>query len=267
MGIAVHSDFEKNQFIYVYYTYQSGQNLANKVVRFRMENENLIHKKTIIDNIPGANFHNGGRIKFGPDGFLYITTGDAQIPELAQDKNSLAGKILRIRDDGSIPNNNSFPNSSVYSLGHRNPQGLDWDSEGKLWSTEHGAVGTDEINLIEPGKNYGWPIIKGDEKAEGLEIPIIQSGIDTWAPSGATFWKDSLFFVGLRGQSLYQLKIKEGEISLEQHFSKKFGRLRDVVLGPGGFLYFLTSNRDGRGLPLPNDDQIIRINPLKLWIN
>lgn len=266
LGIAVHPDFAQNQFIYVYYTYQNGNDLANQVVRFRKQDKNLVDKKIIIDNIPGASNHNGGRIKFGPDELLYITTGDALMPDLAQDKNSLAGKILRLKDDGAIPANNPFLSSPVYSLGHRNPQGLVWDDQGRLWLTEHGASATDEINLIKPGKNYGWPIIRGEEKAEGLESPVIQSGRETWAPSGAAFWEDSLFFAGLRGQGLYEVKIKEESMTLQRHFYKKFGRLREVVLGPDGFLYLLTSNRDGRGRPTVDDDQIIRINPKRLKI-
>lgn len=264
LGITVHPDFIKNQFIYIYYTYQNDKDLANQVVRFKKQDRNLVNKKIIIDNIPGAVNHNGGRIKFGPDGLLYIATGDALISDLAQDKNSLAGKILRLKDNGSIPANNPFPDSPVYSFGHRNPQGLAWDKQGRLWATEHGAIATDEINLIEPGKNYGWPIILGEKKAEGLEVPVIQSGGKTWAPSGVAFLEDSLFFAGLRGQSLYEAKIKEKQITLQQHLYKKFGRLRDVVLGQDGFLYLLTSNRDGRGIPIADDDQIIRINPKKL---
>ncbi len=260
LGLTVHPDFTKNQFIYVYYTYQDGKNLANRVVRLRKEDENLVEKKIIIDNIPGAVNHNGGRIKFGPNGFLYISTGDALVPDLAQDKNSLAGKILRVSDDGSVPTDNPFPNSLVYSLGHRNPQGLAWDDQGNLWITEHGSMATDELNLIKPGGNYGWPIVRGEEKAPGLQSPVIQSGRETWAPSGAAFWKNSIFFTGLRGQSLYEVKIKKTPVVLQQHFYKNFGRLRDAGLGPDGFLYLLTSNRDGRGIPIPDDDQIIRIN-------
>lgn len=264
LGIAVHPEFVKNQLIYVYYTYRDGKELANKVVRFRMEGRVLADKKIIIDGIPGASNHNGGRIKFGPDGFLYITTGDASIQNLAQDKNSLAGKILRLRDDGTIPEDNPFPNSPVYSLGHRNPQGLAWDARGRLWATEHGSSATDELNLIEPGKNYGWPSIRGDEKAASFESPVLQSGSETWAPSGAAFFKGSVFFAGLRGQSLYEAAIGSQPVTLQRHLNKKFGRLRDVVVGPDGFLYIATSNRDGRGAPSVDDDQIIRINPKKL---
>ncbi len=263
LGIAVHPDFAKNQFIYVYYTYQEGNNLANRVVRFRKQDRALLDKKIIIDNIPAASIHNGGRIKFGPEGLLYITTGDASIPDLAQDKNSLAGKILRLRDDGTIPVDNPFPDSPVYSFGHRNPQGLAWDEQGGLWETEHGSSATDEVNLIEPGQNYGWPVIRGDEKAAGLESPVIHSGRDTWAPSGGTFLNGSLFFAGLRGQGLYQL-VNKNQVTLHRHLNKNFGRLRDVVVGPDGFIYLLTSNRDGRGVPTADDDQIIRINPEKL---
>lgn len=264
LGIAVHPDFSKNQFIYVYYTYRGSKDLANQVVRYRKQDKNLLDEKIIIDDIPGAAFHNGGRIKFGPDGLLYITTGDATIRNLAQDKNSLAGKILRLKDDGAIPVNNPFLNSPVYSFGHRNPQGLAWDDEGRLWATEHGSRATDEVNLIEPGKNYGWPTIRGDGKAPGLKSPVIHSGRETWAPSGAAFLNGSLFFAGLRGQSLYELVIEDQQVTLRRHLNENFGRLRDVVVGPDNFLYFLTSNRDGRGMPTAEDDQIIRINPKKL---
>jgi len=157
LGIAVHPDFTQNQFIYVYYTYRDGAGLANKVVRFRMQDRDLLDEKLVIDGIPGASIHDGGRIKFGPDRLLYITTGDAAVSDSAQDKNSLAGKILRLNDEGIVPENNPFPGSPVYSFGHRNPQGLAWDDKGRLWATEHGSQAYDELNLIEPGKNYGWP--------------------------------------------------------------------------------------------------------------
>ena len=264
LGIVVHPDFARNQFIYVYYTYQDGENLANRVVRFRKQDKALLDKKIIINNIPGAANHNGGRIKFGPDGLLYITTGDASASDSAQNKNSLAGKILRLKDDGVVPVNNPFPDSPVYSLGQRNPQGLAWDSQGRLWATEHGSQAADELNLIQPGRNYGWPIIRGDEKTASLESPVIHSGDETWAPSGVAFLDGSLFFAGLRGQSVYEAVIKKQPVILHRHLNRNFGRLRDVILGPDGYLYLLTSNRDGRGVATAGDDQIIRINPGKL---
>lgn len=264
LGIAVHPDFTNNHFIYLYYTYQGSESLANRVVRFSKKDNALLDGKTILDNIPAAANHNGGRIKFGPDGMLYVTTGDASLADLAQDRDSLAGKILRLKDDGTIPPDNPFPGSPLYSLGHRNPQGLAWDSQGRLWAVEHGASATDELNLIKPGHNYGWPVIRGDETETGLESPLIHSGQETWAPSGLTFFDGTLFFVGLRGQSLYQAVIKNEGVTLQRHLDRNFGRLRDVVIGPDNMLYILTSNRDGRGLPAAEDDQIIRINPGKL---
>ena len=221
-------------------------------------------KKIILDNIPAASNHNGGRIKFGPDGMLYITTGDASLADSAQDKNSLAGKILRLKDDGAIPPDNPFPDSPIYSFGHRNPQGLAWDTQGKLWAMEHGSSASDELNLIKPGNNYGWPVIRGDEEETGLESPVIHSGQETWAPSGLAYFDGSLFFAGLRGQGLYQAVIENEGVTLQRYLDRNFGRLRDVVLGPDNLLYILTSNRDGRGLPVAEDDQIIRINPEKL---
>lgn len=263
LGIAVHPDFTRNPFIYVYYTYRNGTNLANKVVRFRMQGSNLLDDKLIIDGIPGASIHNGGRIKFGPDGLLYITTGDAAISNSAQDKNSLAGKILRLTDDGRVPANNPFPGSPVFSYGHRNPQGLAWDDRGRLWATEHGSQAYDELNLIEPGKNYGWPNIRGDEKAQGLTGPVLHSGTATWAPSGIAYFEGSLFFTGLRGQGLFEVIVDE-KPALHRHLHRNFGRLRDVVAGPDNYLYILTSNRDGRGEPSEDDDRIIKINPKEI---
>ena len=264
LGIAIHPEFAGNQYVYLYYTYSNtGNNTLNKVVRFKFENDQLINDKVIVDSIPGAANHNGGRIKFGPDNFLYITTGDAQEPSQAQDINSLAGKILRVTDEGKTASGNPFDNL-VYSYGHRNPQGLAWDKDGRLWATEHGRSGIqsglDEINLVEPGKNYGWPEIQGDEKRQGMETPQLNSGSDTWAPAGAVFVGDSLFFSGLRGQALYEAVIAGDDISFKEHFKGEFGRIRNVVLGSDGYLYITTSNRDGRGTVKTGDDKIIKIN-------
>lgn len=262
LGIALHPNFQKNNFVYVYYTYQQLSDVHNRVVRFKFVERSLVDPEVILNNIPASSNHNGGRIKFGPDGKLYVTTGDAQNSQLSQNLNSLAGKILRMNYDGSVPIDNPFPDSLVYSYGHRNPQGLAWDSLGRLWSTEHGQTQNDEVNLITAGKNYGWPEVEGDEVKEGIEKPIIFAEGETWAPSGAAILKDSLFFAGLRGQTLYEYKINDGE--LIKHLIKNFGRIRNVVVDTDGFLYLLTSNKDGRGVPTSTDDQIIRINPQKL---
>ena len=267
LGIAVHPDFNNNKHIYCYYTYSSaGNDTLNRVARFKFESDKLTNEEIIVDAIPGAANHNGGRIKFGLDNFLYITTGDAQNPSLAQSTNSLAGKILRVTDQGKPAPGNPFDNL-VYSYGHRNSQGVTWDNNGRLWATEHGRSGVqsglDELNLIEKGKNYGWPVIQGDEAKEGMVSPVINSGPnDTWAPAGTVFYDDRIFFGGLRGEALFEYKIADK--SLSKHFHKEFGRIRAVVLGPDGYLYITTSNRDGRGIPREGDDKIIRINPQKL---
>ena len=262
LGIALHPQFLKNQWIYIYLTTTAEDELINRVERYRFKGDSLLEKTIIIDDIPGALYHDGGRIAFGPDGYLYITVGDAGKSEFAQNIDSLAGKILRLSDDGSIPPDNPFGNA-VYSYGHRNPQGLAWDDKDQLWSTEHGPFGFDELNLIKKGKNYGWPIIKGDEIQVGMEPPIVHSGPDeTWAPAGMAYLDGSLFFGGLRGESLYEARIlSQNKVSLKSHFRLNFGRIRAVVLGYDDYLYISTSNTDKRGNPNLNDDKIIRINP------
>lgn len=266
LGLAFHPNFSLNSFIYLYSTTQDASGISNRVERYKFLNDTLSERKVILAGIKGSSNHDGGRIAFGPDGYLYITTGDAENSHLAQDKNSLNGKILRIKDDGSVPPDNPFGNA-VYSLGHRNPQGLAWDEDGTLWETEHGPsgiqTGYDEINIIIKGADYGWPEIRGDQRKEGFISPVIQSGSkDTWAPSGMIYWNGSLFFSGLRGEALYEAKItKENKLDLITHFKQRFGRIRAVVLGSDGFLYISTSNRDGRGQVKEGDDKIIKINP------
>jgi len=270
LGIALDPDFEKNHYIYIYYTYNELFSTKNKLVRYVESNNSLTEDKILLDDIPGAAYHDGGRIKFGPDNKLYITTGDSGVPNLAQRLDSVAGKILRINSDGTIPDDNPFPDSPVYSYGHRNPQGIDWDKSGNLIATEHGSNAHDEINLIQPGKNYGWPDVIGDETKDGMTSPLLHSGDDTWAPSGASFYYgeivqwDGLFFVAsLRGEHLLAIEFDSeyNVISFEKLFLGEYGRLRDVVNGPDG-LYVLTSNQDGRGSPAYNDDRILRITPL-----
>jgi glucose/arabinose dehydrogenase len=262
LGIALHPQFSTNGWIYFYYTYQSGTGLANRVVRYTMHGTSFTNRTVIIEDIPGGNIHDGGRIEFGPDGLLYICTGDTGIDYLAQDLNSLAGKILRLKDDGSIPTSNPFPNSAIYSYGHRNPVGLAWDNLGQLWETEQGPSSEDEINLIKPGQNYGWPLIHGDETSPGMISPVFQSGGDNLTPSGLAFLNGVLYFSGLSSQSFYSFDLSTD--TLHQYLDGNFGRLSDAVLGPNALIYIFTNNRDGRGIPLTGDDRLIRINPAKL---
>jgi len=278
LGIALDPNYSENRYIYLYYTYNDFLATQNKVVRYVESNLTLTEDKVVIDKIPGGPFHDGGRIKFGPDDKLYITTGDAGNADLSQDKNSVAGKILRINSDGSIPQDNPFADSPIYSYGHRNPQGLDWDRSGNLVATEHGpsgwqGVAHDEINVIVPGQNYGWPDIIGSETMEGLVTPILNTGDDTWAPSGSAFydgdkisqWTGKYFVATLRGNHLHLIDFDPENNKVLSHqklFTGDFGRLRDVATGPDGYLYVLTSNQDGRGAPEPNDDRILRIVPL-----
>ena len=278
LGIALDPDYSQNHYIYLYYTYNDFLSTKNKVVRYVESNLSLSEDKVLIDEIPGGPFHDGGRIKFGPDGKLYITTGDAGNADLAQDMSSVAGKILRINSDGTIPQDNPFSDSPVYSYGHRNPQGLDWDKMGNLVATEHGPSGfygfaQDEINLIRPGLNYGWPDIIGSQTMDGLVTPILNTGDDTWAPSGSDFydgdkipgWSEKYFVATLKGNHLHMIDfdLENNEVlSHQKLFDGEFGRLRDVATGPDGYLYVLTSNEDGRGAPKVNDDRILRIVPL-----
>jgi glucose/arabinose dehydrogenase len=266
LGMVLHPDFKNNQRIYLYLTTASGSGLSNRVESYRLDGNALADRKVVIENIPGSSNHDGGRIAFGPDNSLYITTGDAEVPARAQDTNSLAGKILRLKEDGSVPADNPF-NNAVYSYGHRNPQGLAWDNQGRLWATEHGRSGAssgyDELNLIEKGKNYGWPTIEGDKSQDGMQRPIAHSGANsTWAPSGLAYLNGSLYYSGLRGESLYKATINNGpSVDLKNYLAKKYGRLRAVVVGSDGYLYISTSNTDGRGSVKTGDDKIIRLAP------
>lgn len=266
MGLALHPEFATNSLIYLYYTISDGRGLENRVVRYRLGSAGLADPMVIVSGIPAERFHDGGRIAFGPDGYLYVTTGDATDGAVAQDRQSLGGKILRVRSNGALPPDNPFGNA-VYSYGHRNPQGLAWDDRRRLWSTEHGrsggASGYDELNLIEKGGNYGWPAAEGDQHPAGTVPPVLHSGPDyTWAPAGAAFAGGSVFVGGLRGEALYEVRLRdEGMPELRVHFAKELGRIRTVRLGPDGMLYLATSNRDGRGLPRGGDDQIMRVDP------
>ncbi len=271
LGLALHPNFEENNKIYVYQTNLELEFYQNKVFSFEVNDDTLSNKQLILDGIPGAPWHDGGRIKFGPDQKLYISTGDAINPDWSQDLSSLAGKILRINSDGTIPDDNPFDSSPVFSYGHRNPQGLAWSTDGLFLSSEHGpsgelGYGHDEINLILKGKNYGWPNIVGDSSEDSFVNPIIHSGESTWAPSGMVFFDSEKisdftgkFLVGtLRGEHLMVMDIaNDGSlISLEKMFDGEFGRIRTAQMSPDGNLYLLTANG--------NDDKIIRISETPL---
>lgn len=271
LGLALHPQFTENGFIYLYLTTAEGGGLTNRVERYVLRDMTLSDRTLIIGGIPGAANHDGGRLAFGPDGLLYITTGDAGDERSAQDTASLAGKILRVQGDGSIPPDSPFGNA-VYSYGHRNVQGLAWDEEGQLWATEHGRSGLlsgyDELNKIVKGGNYGWPDIEGDETRAGMTAPQLHSGAsDTWAPSGMVSLREHLIFAGLRGEALYVADIAGGTAKeLRAYFQNDYGRLRTVSVGPDGRLYALTNNRDGRGTPGATDDRLIRIDPAAFGI-
>jgi len=261
LGLALHPNFTENHLLYIYHTYSNGSAVLNKVLMLRENDNKIVESKVIIDNIPAADRNDGGRIKFGPDGKLYIATGDALQPELAQDASSLAGKILRINSDGSIPEDNPFEGSPVYSYGHRNIQGLAWHPlTGELYASEHGLEGNDEINLIKPGTNYGWPI--EDCNAEKFEKPIICFN-PAIAPAGMIFatsdtlgYQNEILLATLKAQ---QIRLIDLGSNVESNILTGFGRIRDVVEASDGSLYVATSNKDGRAIPEQDDDKILRI--------
>ncbi len=269
-GLAVDPNFSANGFVFVYYTTQKGASLVNRVSRFVLENDSLRNETVILDDVPGNVFHDGGRIKFGPDGLLYAATGDAGRAELAQDPNSLAGKILRLNPDGSVPEDNPFSNFA-WSIGHRNVQGFDWSPvSGELVATEHGPSAHDEVNVIVRGGNYGWPkkeCNKG-EATEGFLEAVVCFDSWTMAPSGAAFvsdpkgpWTNAFVYGGLRGEQVRVMRLdNRGRVS-DERVLDGLGRIREVVAGPDGWLYLATNNTDGRGSIGPNDDKIVRFRP------
>ncbi len=277
MGLAKHPHYPDQPYLFVMYTYRDGGSLYNRVSRYRDTGTAMEFDRVIVDRIPGHSVHDGGRIAFGPDGMLYVCTGDVWQAQIAQDMDNLGGKILRYTPDGDIPGDNPFENSPVYSLGHRNPQGLAWHHEtGSLFSSEHGPSGEfglrgkDIINVIEKGGNYGWPLVLGRANVEPYLDPIIMWERAT-PPGGMTFWNGRLYVATLRSRSLIRIDLERAGdgyevVSIDRlfandWFSGVYGRLRDAVVGPDGALYVLTSNRDGRGSPRSGDDRILRINP------
>jgi glucose/arabinose dehydrogenase len=270
LGAVLSPDFSEDKHIYLYYTYRARSGLFNRVSRFVLVDDTLKDEEYVLDGIPGSRFHNGGRIKFGPDGKLYVTTGDAQETSLSQNVDSLAGKILRMNPDGSVPEDNPFENSLVYAYGLRNPQGLSWHPvTGDLYASDHGPNSQDELNHILPGKNYGWPIVTCTASDERFEDPLVCYSEYTMAPSGVAFlpWDEliesPLYVAGLRGNMLMRLDLDdEGALIRREELFTDFGRIRTVIYHEGS-LYIATNNRDGRGVPKDDDDVIIKITPIR----
>jgi glucose/arabinose dehydrogenase len=265
LGVAVSPDYENNRYIYAYYTTR----VDNRVVRFRMGER----PESILTGIPVNTYHDGGRIKFGPDGLLYVSTGDAGDSGNSQDRNSLGGKILRIEPDGSVPPDNPFPGNPIYSYGHRNVEGLAWDSERQLYASEFGASTWDEVNRIEAGENYGWPAVEGrGGENQGYVDPITVWPTTEASPSGAEImvegaipqWEGDLFVAALRGERLWRLELNDsGEVvDREKLLDGEVGRVRDVIQAPDGSLWVSTSNYDTYGNPVSEqDDRILRLAP------
>ena len=264
LGIALHPNFPINHYMYVFLTYEEDDILWNKILKITESENKLQNAEIILDKIPGSSFTNGGFIKFGPNEKLYIGTGTiSDASHLPQDLNSLSGKILRLNDDGTIPDDNPFPNSLVYSLGHRNPQGMTWDGDGNLFVAEFGPEKNDEINLIQAGKNYGWPEEQcsgnGDfEDAILCYDPSIEPGGILFYSGDSLDFESPFILASMRAANLYQLDFEEG-LSSQKSILSGIGRVRDVVQGPDGSLYVITSNTDGKGFPDSMDDKLLRI--------
>ena len=264
LGIALHPNFSTNHYMYVFLTYEENDNLWNKILRITESENKLQNAEIILDKIPGSSFTNGGFMKFGPDKKLYVGTGTvSDASHLPQDLDSLSGKILRLNDDGTIPDDNPFSNSPVYSLGHRNPQGMTWDDDGNLFVAEFGPEKNDEINLIQAGKNYGWPEeqCSGDKDFEDAILcydPSIEPGGILFYSGDSIDFESPFILASMRAANLYQVDFEEG-LSSQKSILSGIGRVRDVVQGPDGSLYVITSNTDGKGFPDSMDDKLLRI--------
>nr|WP_281259223.1 PQQ-dependent sugar dehydrogenase [Alteribacillus bidgolensis] len=255
LGFVLDENFKENQTAYVYHTYRNNNSLFNRIAVIKKQGDNWREQKPLLENIPGADIHNGGRLKLGPDGMLYATTGDANMKNEAQQSEILAGSILRIDLNGRVPEDNPLEDSYVFSYGHRNPQGLAWDENERLYSSEHGPSGHDEINRIEAGQNYGWLAITGDATNTAMQSPLFHSGNNTWAPSGISFHNGNLYVTGLRGNQLMRFNLEKEEMEIV--FSGE-GRLRDVYIENDN-MYVITNNRDGRGTPGEQDDRLLHL--------
>ena len=252
LGIAV-----QDGYFYSYLTAGDENRIERRELRGAPGSLSLGEPLPVFSGIPAGPVHNGGRIAFGPDGMLYATAGDAGDRDSAQDTQSLSGKILRLRPNGGVPGDNPFPGSPVFSYGHRNPQGLAWDGEGRLYASEFGQNTWDELNIIEAGGNYGWPEAEGMANRDGFIDPVQQWDPAEASPSGIAVLGDSVFVANLRGERLREIPLADTAAAVEH--LPDYGRLRDAVAAPDGSLWLLTNNTDGRGSPGPDDDRILRI--------
>lgn len=278
LGMALHPDFSNTSHVFLVYTYLENSSIKERLVRYTFESNTLADPLTLLEGIPGASNHNGSRLAIDSLQFLYMTTGDAANTSTSQNLNSLNGKVLRLNLDGSIPEDNPIPGSPVWSWGHRNPQGLVFAPSGLLYSSEHGPSSDDEVNIIEKGRNYGWPHVKGwcDEVTENqfCADSSVYEPIAAWTPtlavSGADFythsaipeWDNSILITSLKASRLVVLNLSADGRTVENespYFQNWFGRLRDLCISPSGEVYLAVSNRDGRGTVRAGDDRIVKI--------
>lgn len=278
MGLALDPNYATNKLVYACVGYSSGNGFSDKVITLTDTSTSLQPGTVILDNIPAGSNHAGCELAFGPDGKLYVSTGDATERNIAQDLSSLGGKILRVNTDGSFPEDNPFPDSAIYSYGHRNPQGIDWTTEGMIYEAEHGPSGNDgpgggdEVNLIQSGKNYGWPLVSHEQTRDGTIAPLITytpaiapSSLLVYTGDAFPQFKNTLLIAGLRGQGVWWLQIDPSDpstiLSSQQLDEISVGRIREITEGPDGYIYFTSSNTDGRGRPASDDDKIYRLVP------
>lgn len=279
LGMALHPDFEATPYVYLVYTYLDSPMIREKLVRYTWNGTTLSQPEVLLTEIPANSYHDGSRLAFGPDGKLYMSTGDAGYMPNSQNLNVLAGKILRMNDDGSIPEDNPIPGSYIWAWGLRNSQGLVFSPQGILYGSEHGPDSDDEINILEVNRNYGWPEVAGfcDTPAEqefctanNVKEPIYAwtptlavAGIDYYHQAAIPEWQNSLLMTSLKASTLYSLKLNEAGTAVTEvtpHFKAVWGRLRDVCISPAGDVYLAVSNRDGRGTPKPGDDRIVKLS-------